>query len=290
MSFLDDNKDYLLPLLGVVVVLIILTLSLSGESNFGLNWLTGYGGGNFNNSSSSGGTQTSRDQSAKNNKYKSEPKMTIDTSRSYTATMKTSKGEIVIKLLPKVAPRTVNNFVFLANEKFYDGMIFHRIIPVGLNIIQGGDPKGDGTGGPGYKFADEINADSLGLGKVLVKNADYLKGLYAQDQLQPYMDMSVKAFYEALGYRYITSVQSIQFRKGLIAMANSGPDTNGSQFFITMTGAEQVTQHLNGKHTVFGEVVSGQDVVDAIGNSKTVGNQGKPAEDIIIESVSIKVE
>ncbi len=134
------------------------------------------------------------------------PKMQIDPNKQYTATLDTAKGKIVIELFADKAPLTVNNFVFLAREGFYDGVTFHRVIK-GF-MAQGGDPTGTGAGGPGYQFGDETD-----------------NGL---------------VFDQA----------------GLLAMANAGPGTNGSQFFITY--AE--TPHLNGNHTIFGKVTSGLEV------------------------------
>jgi peptidyl-prolyl cis-trans isomerase B (cyclophilin B) len=142
--------------------------------------------------------------------YSAPPPMTIDTSRKYVATLETSKGTIVADLFAKDAPKTVNNFVFLAREGFYDGTKFHRVIE--NFMIQGGDPEGTGRGGPGYRFEDEMKG-----------NPNHHK-------------------------------------VGSLSMANAGPNTNGSQFFITHV----VTDWLNGKHTVFGQVVSGQDVVNAV--------------------------
>lgn len=142
--------------------------------------------------------------------YSSPPPMTIDTSKKYTATLETSKGAIVVNLFAKEAPKTVNNFVFLAREGFYDGTKFHRVIE--NFMIQGGDPEGTGRGGPGYRFEDETRSN-------------------------PH-----------------------KHKVGSLSMANAGPDTNGSQFFITHV----VADWLNGKHTVFGQVHSGQDVVNAV--------------------------
>jgi peptidyl-prolyl cis-trans isomerase A (cyclophilin A) len=165
-----------------------------------------------------------------------------------TATLYTNQGPVVIRLFPDHAPKTVRNFVELAEggrqwtdprtgrattDKLYDGTIFHRIIPDFM--IQGGDPLGSGRGGPGYKFADEIHPD------------------LAFDR--PY----------------------------LLAMANAGPGTNGSQFFITVVP----TPWLNGKHTIFGEVIEGADVVDLITRVKT-GSQDRPVEDVTIESVTVE--
>ncbi|NTU84875.1 MAG: peptidylprolyl isomerase [Chloroflexales bacterium] len=143
-------------------------------------------------------------------KWNSPPEMQIDPSKNYKVTMETTAGTIEIELYPQHAPSTVNNFVFLANEGFYDGIVFHRVIA--NFMIQGGDPTGTGSGGPGYKFKDETLGNPL------------------------------------------------KHERGVLSMANAGPNTNGSQFFITH--APQA--HLNGKHTVFGKVTSGLEVVDKI--------------------------
>jgi peptidyl-prolyl cis-trans isomerase A (cyclophilin A) len=164
------------------------------------------------------------------------------------ATLRTTLGEIEIKLFPDHAPKTVRNFVELAEgskewtnpntgattkDKLYDGTIFHRVIP--NFMIQGGDPLGSGRGGPGYRFADEFHPE-LAFTK-------------------PY----------------------------LLAMANAGPGTNGSQFFITVAA----TEWLTGKHTIFGEVTKGTDVVDAIATTPT-GAQDRPRTDVVLESVTIE--
>jgi peptidyl-prolyl cis-trans isomerase B (cyclophilin B) len=142
--------------------------------------------------------------------YSAPPPMTIDTAKNYVATLETSKGTIVVDLFTKDAPKTVNNFVFLARDGFYDGTKFHRVIE--NFMIQGGDPEGSGRGGPGYRFEDETKGNPN------------------------------------------------KHKVGSLSMANAGPNTNGSQFFITHV----VTDWLNGKHTVFGQVRSGQDVVNAV--------------------------
>ena len=164
-----------------------------------------------------------------------------------TATLRTNRGDVVLRLFPDHAPKTVRNFVELAEgtrewtnpatrkasqEPLYNGTIFHRVIPDFM--IQGGDPLGTGRGGPGYEFGDEIHPD------------------LAFDR--PY----------------------------LLAMANAGPGTNGSQFFITTAP----TPWLNGRHTIFGEVIEGADVVDLISRVKT-GSQDRPVEDVTLESVTI---
>jgi len=142
--------------------------------------------------------------------YSSPPALNIDVSKKYAATFETSRGTIVADLFAKDAPKTVNNFVFLAREGFYDGTTFHRVLA--NFMIQGGDPTGTGRGGPGYKFEDET------------KNNPH------------------------------------KHKVGSLSMANAGPNTNGSQFFITHV----VTDWLDGKHTVFGQVRSGQNVVDSV--------------------------
>ena len=142
--------------------------------------------------------------------YSEPPEMIIDTTKEYTATIETEKGNLVLDLFAKDVPKTVNNFVFLAQEGFYDGIVFHRVI--NDFMIQGGDPTGTGSGGPGYKFEDEVADNPL---------------------------------------RHETRV---------ISMANAGPNTNGSQFFIT----HSPQPHLDGMHTVFGKVVGGQEIVNAI--------------------------
>lgn len=165
--------------------------------------------------------------------YSAPPAMSLDDSKSYSATFKTNHGDIEIELFRSQAPVTVNNFVFLARDGFYNDVIIHRVIP-GF-MIQGGDPDGTGMGGPGYKFQDEFDT-SLTFGTT-----------------------------------------------GILAMANSGPATNGSQFFITVAP----TPHLNGKHTIFGKVTSGQDIADAISNvAQASGN--RPTEPIVIERIEIQ--
>jgi cyclophilin family peptidyl-prolyl cis-trans isomerase len=154
------------------------------------------------------------------------PALQIDPKKKYKAHMETDKGTMVIELFADKTPLTVNNFVFLSREGFYDGVIFHRVID--NFMVQGGDPTGSGRGGPGYKFGDEFNA-----------------GLKHDKQ-------------------------------GILSMANAGPGTNGSQFFIT----HGPTPHLNGKHTVFGQVVEGLDVLMSI-PARDPGNVNAPAVKII---------
>lgn len=145
-----------------------------------------------------------------NKQYSAPPAMQIDPAKKYEATLETTRGTIVCELFAAEAPKTVNNFVFLAKDGFYDGTVFHRVIQ--NFMIQGGDPTGTGRGGPGYRFEDETKGN-------------------------PH-----------------------KHTVGTLSMANAGPNTNGSQFFITHV----VTDWLDGKHTVFGKVKQGQDVVNAV--------------------------
>ncbi len=154
--------------------------------------------------------------------YDDLPAMQIDPAKEYTATIKTNRGDIVIQLFADKAPMTVNNFVALARDGFYDGVKFHRVIADFM--VQTGDPTGTGRGGPGYRFPDEIHPELRHDGP------------------------------------------------GVVSMANAGPNTNGSQFFITHVA----TPWLDGKHTVFGRVLQGQEVVDSI-------RQGDVMEQVIIE-------
>lgn len=142
--------------------------------------------------------------------WNSPPAMQIDAKKSYQATIETNRGDIELALYAQHAPKTVNNFVFLAKEAFYDGVSFHRVIS--NFMVQGGDPTGSGRGGPGYRFEDEFAGNPL------------------------------------------------VHETGSLSMANAGPNTNGSQFFIT----HAPQPHLNGRHTVFGKVTKGQEVVNAI--------------------------
>ena len=149
----------------------------------------------------------------------------------FRATLRTSEGDVELELFPDDAPKTVDNFTKLAADGFYDGLVFHRVIPDFM--IQGGCPLGTGSGGPGYSFEDEINDNKV--------------------------------------------------ERGALAMANAGPDTNGSQFFIVTA---QATPWLDGKHTVFGQVTSGQDIVDRI---STVARDAsdRPLEPVTIDSVEL---
>jgi len=170
----------------------------------------------------------------KKQKFDAAPEMGIDPSKRYTATMETSMGTLVIALDPIAAPITVNNFVFLAAQHYYDGVIFHRIIQ-GF-VCQGGDPDGNGRGGPGYKFVDELPKPG-------------------------------------------------KYQIGSLAMANAGPNTNGSQFFL-ISGPSGV--QLPPAYSLFGQVVKGLDIVEMMQNVPT-GPGDRPKDDVVIRSVTITV-
>ncbi len=176
----------------------------------------------------------------------------------YTVILETSLGDITLELNADAAPKTVTNFIFLAKAKFYDHLIFHRVIPDFM--IQGGDLHGDGTGREniyGAVFADEINAESYNLqSRTLTDLSPNVHGLPADLN-----NLTVKAYYEAGGYHYNDRLRSLPLERGSIAMANAGPNTNGSQFFILQS---ESAYWLEGKHTVFGKVIKGIDIVDKI--------------------------
>jgi peptidyl-prolyl cis-trans isomerase B (cyclophilin B) len=182
-------------------------------------------------------------------------------SGKHTVILHTSLGDITVELDADAAPKTVTNFVALAKEGYYDNLTFHRVIPDFM--IQGGDPNGNGTGGQsiyGANFEDEINARSYNLHKRMLKDEVDDQGL--PEQLA---DKTVEEYYEILGYKYDDSLKSVPMDYGYIAMANRGPNTNGSQFFIIQRS--EGTPWLEGKHTVFGHVTEGMDVVDTIANA-----------------------
>jgi peptidyl-prolyl cis-trans isomerase A (cyclophilin A) len=247
------------------------------------------------------------------------------------AIIDTNLGAIEVELYADEAPKTVANFIELAEGRksftdpqtgmpakrpYYDGLIFHRVIK--HFMIQGGDPLGTGTGGPGFTFPDEINAHALGLDgqKALVgENLNPLCAYMANDfmrvEIQPKMkahgitdqtppeerkkagtkvleeikDVTLQQFYSDLGYSYDATLPgSHQPMRGSVAMANSGPNTNGSQFFINLGD----TPHLAGKHTVFGQVVSGLEVLDAIGAVTTAAGD-KPVTPVVIKTIRLVV-
>ena len=210
---------------------------------------------------------------------KEAPQLPVDAellSGKQTVTLKTSLGDMTLELDADAAPKTVTNFVTLAKDGYYDDLIFHRVIEDFM--IQGGDPRGNGTGGEsvfGAKFEDEINAESYGLHEK--KLADFTNDPLPDDA----KDLSIKDYYEMQGYVYDESLESLPMVRGALAMANSGPNTNGSQFFIIHA---ESTEWLEGKHTVFGKVTEGMDVLDAIANVE------KGAGDRPVEAISFTIE
>lgn len=227
------NEKFLkiLPLIGIVLVISLLYFTKAPQEN----------NKDLKNVLNTQNTQpvgnNSNNLESNKNMQKTQmplPTQLIDSSKNYFAKFETNQGNFKIKLYAKEAPLASNNFVYLASNKYFNGLIFHRVIKDFM--IQGGDPLGNGSGGPGYSFPDEQS------GKKLVK--------------------------------------------GSVAMANAGPNTNGSQFFIVTA---ESTPWLDGKHTNFGEVVEGMDVVLKIGNTKTTTGD-RPAENILITSVEIITE
>jgi len=182
--------------------------------------------------STSGWVQLKQVEGEKTMQWSQPPKMTIDKSKQYRAIMETEKGTMVLELFAKDVPNTVNNFVFLATQGYYDGTTFHRVLADFM--VQGGDPTGTGSGGPGYKFADEFT--------------------------------------------------SHKHAAGSLSMANSGANTNGSQFFITYVA----TPWLDGKHTVFGQLVEGMDILKNIRLRDPSKNPNYPGDKLI--SVRIEVQ
>lgn len=194
-------------------------------------------------------------------------------SGKHTVILHTSKGDVTMELDADAAPKTVTNFVVLARAGAYDNMMFHRVMP-GF-MIQGGDPNGDGTGGEsiyGPVFEDEINAESYGLGEKTLKDA-----AEGEPLLPEFEKITIKEFYEKQGYVYKSELKSLPMTKGAVAMANRGPNTNGSQFFVIHGDS---TPWLDGRHTVFGRVTEGMDVVDAITNVPRDSATDKPDEPV----------
>ena len=256
------------------------------------------------------------------------PTATAETSANPVVLMKTSQGNIRIELWPDAAPETVKNFIDLAEgnktfkdaktgedvkKPFYDGLTFHRVIKDFM--IQGGCPLGTGTGDPGYKFKDEINAKGLGLADLkamgeggaphpwlLIRDqASFQRtvlgpvlqklGISSQEQFQEKLEeiqntvnaLSVLDVYANQGYVFDDKLPAKKPNRGVIAMANSGPNTNGSQFFINVVD----TPHLTGKHTVFGKVIEGMDIADKISNLET-DPSGKTSTPVTIESIRVE--
>jgi cyclophilin family peptidyl-prolyl cis-trans isomerase len=204
----------------------------------------------------------------------SKPTFTIDTNLDYLAIIKTNKGDILLDLFEKNAPNNTNNFIYLSQLKYYDGTKFHRLIA--NLLVQGGDrntldsdTENDGKGRPSYVIDDEINLDTIGLDA---------------DRIEQIKDR---------GFESNTSVQSIPLRQYSLAMANDGPDTNGSQFFIILANTEDSRlKQMNGTFTVIGEVISGFDTLKIIENTPVDNPNFRtptPQEDLIVNTVEILV-
>jgi cyclophilin family peptidyl-prolyl cis-trans isomerase len=218
----------------VVIIVILIVVTALGIGFLSIKQLPA---GNSNSTSSN---VSANSVAARNNKYPSAPQMSIDTAKQYNAVVTTNLGTFTIKLLSKDAPLTVNNFVFLAKDSFYNGITFHRIIKDFM--IQTGDPLSNGTGGPGYKFADELP-------------------------------------------------NKLSYGPGIVAMANSGPNTNGSQFFIC-TGDQASLLNNSPNYTIFGQVTEGMDVVLNIANTPVAANAAgelsKPTGNIYIQNIVVQ--
>ncbi|MBN1916190.1 peptidylprolyl isomerase [Candidatus Dojkabacteria bacterium] len=228
---------------------------LGGEFGLSPDWSNLLGRGNINSG------------------FRKPPPFTLKYTEDYRATMETNLGTLEIDLLERAAPNTVNNFVFLSEQGYYNGTSFHRIIKDVL--IQGGDrntlnnkPEDDGFGDPGYQINDEINWDRLDL---------------SSEQ---------KTRLEAEGYVSTPVVLSENIGKYFVAMANEGiPNTNGSQFFIVFEDSDEINA-LNGRHTVFGKIIGGLDVLTTINNVEvdtSDPNSPKPKNNIIIKKISINI-
>ncbi len=238
--------------------------------------------------------------------------------------METSMGDMILELYPKAAPKTVENFIGLAEgtkeftdtdgkkvkRPYYDGLTFHRVIP--NFMIQGGDIQGDGRGGPGYYFEDEISLAALGLDKITLKDspqyqreaqsaarervfaklniksqADLDKKMQQanaefQKELQNVMKLTVGEALKAAGYQYNEGLPSVPVAQYTLAMANAGPNTNGSQFFLNLVD----NFYLNGKHTVFGKVLKGRAVMEKIAAVER-DQQDRPKTPVLIKKVRV---
>ena len=229
------NQNVLIGIVAVLVIVAVIGLGISSHQT--VSTTAGDASPDVAVNSTGGTLQVSEVpvvEATSTNTISNKPVVT-DNKNMNTVTIDTNFGKIVLELYPKDAPKAVENFVTLAQKGFYNNLIFHRVIP-GF-MIQGGDPKGTGMGGPGYTFEDELDPNTA----------------------------SAKAGY----------------KKGVLAMANAGPNSNGSQFFIML--ADYPLPH---SYTIFGHVVSGQDVVDAIGRTPTGAND-RPQTPVVMKSVSV---
>lgn len=205
----------------------------------------------------------------------------VDPAKDYYAVITTAKGPITIQFDVKAAPYTVTSFINLARNGLYNGSKFHRVIQDFM--AQGGILPGISSGP--YRYPNEISATALGLDKIKVKEADFIIPPPNSEQLKTFGDRTVEEFYTALGYKFDNSLPSRRMVRGVIAMANAGPNTNSSQFFL-VTG-QQEFKGLNGKHTVFGTVIHGMDLVDGL---MLVNPRRQPGQGDVMEKVEIFVK
>lgn len=249
-----ENKEFWLYIVGIIFLMILTYFVMVSYQFPFVGYLTGK-------------------EAEKSYEYKRPPEIKINKKKDYRARIFTNKGRITIDLYEKAAPETVNNFVFLSNEGYYDRVGFHRVIrdflvQTGSRTTLDDDPDNDPLGDPGYFFDDEINWNSLGLSS------------------------TKKAELKAEGFSNDTQIKSHRLERYSVAMANAGPDTNGSQFFIITAGSnDNRLKDLQGRHTVFGTVVSGFDVLEKINNAplEESGNDAvsRPIGDFYIRYVEI---
>lgn len=262
---IKENKDFFLYILGILALFVITVVMLG--------YITPGGARNLGDCGFLGLNCVLDNLFKKEKVWTEPPGMIIDTNKDYKATIKTSLGDFDIDLYEQNAPITVNNFVFLAQEDYYDGVKFHRVVKGFL--VQSGDrntldanSENDGEGGPGYTFNDEINWESLNFSKAKIQQLSNL------------------------GFSSGSNVVSQHLGYKSVGMANSGPNSNGSQFFIvTADSVAESVRGLEGRHTVFGEVISGWEVIEKIENTEVddpTSNSPKPLEDIVITDVVIQ--
>lgn len=286
-SEMKSQKSLLFAVAGLAVVVILGMSVLKGNTSVKLPYVS--------DSSTTGNSTTTTTTSTVNgnNKYSTAPVMALKQNVNYFAVVATNYGNFTIDLFETNTPFTVNNFVFLAKDSYYNGLSFHRVVKG--TLIQGGDPLANSQGGPGYRFKDEIDAAALGLDKIKVKDATFLSGLYnsadpattvfGTSNLTAKAEWSLQDFYERdLGYVYSTGYGTTKFAPYVVAMANGGPNTNGSQFFITTKGFNNPS--LDGRYTIFGRVSAGYDTIDKI-ESLSLDTNGKPTMPVSITGISI---
>ncbi len=250
-----ENKEFWLYIIGTVIMLIVIYLVVNNYQFPFVGFLT--------------------DQGRDSLVYNQLPLMQLEEGKDYRARIATNNGDILIDLYEDKAPQTVNNFVFLAEEGYYQDVSFHRVIrdfliQTGSRTTLDDDPSNDAMGEPGYVFDDEINWDSLGL------------------------SMEQRQTLEEAGYSNDTHVESRRLEKYSVAMANAGPDTNGSQFFIVLADdTDSRLRVLQGRHTVFGTIIGGYDVLRTINNAPIENEEddsvSRPRGNYFIEAVEIQI-